>query len=110
MYLNPKIWQPVSAVLSVANVAAVWFAAAPADPVHGTIHAALAVGFGLWAQRLGLRRRAASVGDESLAIEILEELPALRSEVAELTERLDFTERLLAQRSPAENRPSSLNQ
>jgi hypothetical protein len=109
MSLNPKIWQPVSAVLSVANLAAVWFAAAPAEPLHASIHAALAVGFALWAQRLGLRRRAVSVGDESLAAEVLEELPILRSEVAELTERLDFAERLLAQRPAAENRPSSLS-
>ena len=33
MSLNPKIWQPVSAVLSVANLAAVWFAAAPGRTV-----------------------------------------------------------------------------
>jgi TM2 domain len=38
--------------------------------------------------------------------EILEELAALRSDVAELAERLDFTERLLAQpRSAEEQRP-----
>jgi TM2 domain-containing membrane protein YozV len=34
--------------------------------------------------------------------EVLEELSALRSEVAELAERLDFTERLLADSRPAE--------
>lgn len=108
MYMNPKIWQPVSAVLSVANLGAVWFAAAPAEPLHASIHAALAVGFALWAQRLGLRRRAVSVGDESLSAEVLEELPILRSEVAELTERLDFAERLLAQPRPAEDQLPSI--
>ncbi len=108
MALNPKIWQPVAAVLAVANLAAVWFAAAPGEPLHASIHAALAVGFGLGAQRLGIRRRGSSV-DESLSAEILEELPILRSEVAELTERLDFAERLLAQRQPADHRPSSLS-
>jgi hypothetical protein len=108
MALNPKIWQPVAAVLSAANLAAVWFAVAPGEPLHASIHAALAVGFALGAQRLGFRRRGSSM-DESLSAEILDELPILRSEVAELTERLDFAERLLAQRQPAENRPSSLN-
>lgn len=39
--------------------------------------------------------------------EVLQELEALRSEVTELSERLDFTERLLAQPrgEPAETRP-----
>lgn len=105
MALNPKFWQPVTAVLSAANLVAVWFAAGPGEPLHASIHAALAVGFALGAQRLGMRRRASV--DESLSVEILEELPVLRSEVAELTERLDFAERLLAQRQPAENRPPS---
>ena len=36
--------------------------------------------------------------------EILDELSALRSEMAELAERVDFTERLLAQPRPAEDR------
>jgi hypothetical protein len=39
---------------------------------------------------------------DSLPAEVLEELSALRSEVAELAERLDFTERLLADSRPAE--------
>ena len=107
MSLKRKTWLLVAAALSAANVGAVWVAAA--DPLHASTHATLAVGFALWAQWLGLRRRAVSVGDESLSDEILEELPILRSEVAELTERLDFAERLLAQRPAAENRPSSMS-
>jgi hypothetical protein len=39
---------------------------------------------------------------ESLSPEVLEALSALRSEVAELAERLDFAERLLAERRPAD--------
>jgi hypothetical protein len=109
MALNPRIWQPVAAVLSAANLVAVWFAAAPAEPLHASIHAALAVGFALGAQRLGARRRAVSITGESLAAEVLEEQSILRSEVAELSERLDFAERVLAEPRPAENRPSSLN-
>jgi hypothetical protein len=107
MALNPRIWQPVAAVLSAVNLVAVWFAAAPAEPWHASIHAALAVGFALGAQRLGIRRRAASIGGESLSVEVLDELSNLRSEVAELSERLDFTERLLAQPRPAEHQPRS---
>jgi hypothetical protein len=105
MTLNPRIWQPVAAVLSLVNLGAVWFAARPAGPWHASIHAALAVGLALWAQRLGSRRRAASISGESLSAEFLEELPILRSEVAELAERLDFAERLLAQPRSAEEQP-----
>jgi hypothetical protein len=108
MSLNPKIWQPIAVVLSLVNLGAVWFAAGPAEPWHASIHAALAVGFALGAQRLGTRRRAAS-RDESLPAEVLEELSTLHSVVAELAERLDFAERLLAQPRPAKDQSSSLS-
>jgi hypothetical protein len=42
-----------------------------------------------------------------LAEEVLDEVSALRSEVAELAERLDFAERLLAQPRPADSDPVS---
>ena len=41
-------------------------------------------------------------GVEALPADVLEELDALRHEVAELAERMDFTERLLARPTPAE--------
>ena len=44
---------------------------------------------------------------DGLPAQVLEELSFLRSEVAELSERLDFAERLLAQPRPAENPPRS---
>jgi TM2 domain-containing membrane protein YozV len=47
-----------------------------------------------------------TVGGE-IAQEVLEELSALRSEVAELAERLDFAERLLAQPRLAEDEARS---
>jgi TM2 domain-containing membrane protein YozV len=43
----------------------------------------------------------------SLSAEVLEELSALRSEVADLAERLDFAERLLANPRPGEDQPRS---
>ena len=42
-----------------------------------------------------------------VSTQVLEELSFLRSEVAELSERLDFAERLLAQPRPAEDQPRS---
>jgi hypothetical protein len=44
----------------------------------------------------------------ALPEEIFEELSALRSEVADLAERVDFAERLLAQPRPAEDPPRSI--
>ncbi|MGI8819003.1 MAG: hypothetical protein ACR2HW_07655 [Gemmatimonadales bacterium] len=106
MSLNPRIWQPIAAVFSVANLAAVWFAAAPGEAWHASMHAALAMASALWVQRLEGRRRAAAASD-SLPAEVFDELSILRSEVAELSERLDFAERVMAQPRPAEN-PQSL--
>jgi TM2 domain len=42
---------------------------------------------------------------DMLSAEVLDQLSALRWEVAELAERLDFAERLLANPRPAEDRP-----
>ena len=106
MPLKPKIWQPVAAVLALVNLAGVLFAVRPAEPWHASIHAALAVGFALWAQRLGTRRRAASISGQTLSDGVVEELSILRSEMAELSERLDFAERVLAQLRPPEGQPS----
>jgi len=43
----------------------------------------------------------------AVAEEVMDELSALRSEVAELAERLDFAERLLAQPRPADSQSIS---
>ena len=99
MTFKPAIWYPIAVVLSVINVAGVGFAARSAEPWHATIHAALAVAFGLWAQRLR-QGPAGSVGQARL--EALEaEMSHLRQELSETQERMDFAERLLAQRPEA---------
>jgi hypothetical protein len=96
MTFKPAIWYPIAVVLSVVNVAAVWFAARPAEPTHATIHAVLAVAFGLWAQRL---RRGHGGGRLQAGLEAVEiDVDAMRQELSEAQERLDFAERLLAQR------------
>ena len=105
MRLQPAIWFPIAVVLSLGNLVAVWFALRTASPPwHATIHAALALGSGLWAYRLrrrpgGSERRLAPEAVEALdALEALEvEASKLRQELSETQERLDFAERLLAQ-------------
>ncbi len=101
-------WYPIAVILAALNLAAVGLAATPWW--HATSHAALALGFGLWAQYL--RRRPVAPeqlqsGDEpsdqltsgeSLAA-LEAEMSRLREELSETQERLDFTERMLAQRA-----------
>lgn len=93
-------WYPLAVVLSAVNVGAVWFAARPGEPTHATIHAALAVAFALWAQRLRARNaRPAELGDGLEAINNLDaDVDSLRAALAETQERLDFAERMLAER------------
>jgi hypothetical protein len=107
MKLNPRIWYPIAALASLANVVAVWFAAIPAEPLHATVHAALAVAFGLWAQRLKTRLRPGTLtGENELEVAALrEEVGALGHELGELQERLDFAERLLSQQRDTERMP-----
>jgi hypothetical protein len=104
MTFKPAVWFPIAVVLSLGNLVAVWFAAVPAEPLHATIHAALSLGSGVWAYRLRQRlgaseRRLAPEAVEALdALEALElEASKLRQELSEAQERLDFSERLLAQ-------------
>jgi hypothetical protein len=99
MTFKPAIWRPIAIVLSAVNLGAVWFAAQPGEPPwHATIHAALAVAFGLWAQRLG--RTPPGPTEHQSRLEAVEvEMNDMRQELGETHERLDFAERMLAQRS-----------
>jgi hypothetical protein len=102
MTFKPAIWRPIAIVLSAVNLVAVGFAAGDAEPWHAGIHSALALAFGLWAQRLH-RVPEGGVGGISSELqagfEALElEMGQMRQELTEAQERLDFAERLLAQR------------
>jgi hypothetical protein len=110
MTFKPAIWFPIAIVLSAGNLVGVGFAAAEAEALHAAVHAALALAFGLWAQRLRQRRLSVPLGgsDQQAGLEALDGLEALeaevsklRQEVSETQERLDFAERVLAQRPEA---------
>lgn len=100
MWFKHRAWVPVAWVLCVANIVSVGFAAG--EPLHATAHAVLAVLLGLGAERLRLRNKRATDAD---AVEISQELesrPAdqgqlqdVEGRLAELEDRLDFTERVL---------------
>ncbi|MGH7510020.1 MAG: hypothetical protein ACREMZ_11165 [Gemmatimonadales bacterium] len=105
MSFKSAIWYPIAVVLSVINLVGVGFAAGSAEPWHAGIHAALALAFGLWAQRLRQGRRGSELQSPLEVLEALEALEAevskLRQELSETQERLDFTERVLAQGAEA---------
>ncbi len=98
MKFKPAIWRPIAIVLSLINVVAAGFAAQAAESWHAGIHAALALAFGLWSERLRVRLQAAPAIEAGDRLEALEtEINTLRQELNEAQERLDFAERLLSQ-------------
>lgn len=96
-------WNSVLALLSAGNLVAVWFAARPGEAGHATIHAALALGFGLWAFH---RLRPAHRSEPALAAAAAERLEriersidAVAIEVERIGEMERFTARILADRA-----------
>jgi len=106
-----RFWNSVLVLLSAGNLVSVWFAARPGEPWHATIHAALALAFGLWAQgrmRLEEPRLGADALDKGSEVEIAalrDEAGEVRRELGEVQERLDFAERLLSQAREADRLP-----
>jgi len=104
MWFKHRAWIPVAWFLCLGNLVSVWFAARPAEPWHATVHALLAVLFGLGAQRLAARLGKKPAADADV-VERLSELEArladrdqlqdVEGRLTELGERLDFTERAL---------------
>jgi hypothetical protein len=106
MRFNPRIWTPIAQVLTAVNVAAVYFAAQSAEPAHAVLHASLGVVCMLWAERLRARATRELYEAESTPPELMPgEMDHVHNELAELQERLDFAERMLAQRREADRVP-----
>jgi hypothetical protein len=101
MTFKPKIWFPISFILSAVNLVAIGVASGAAEPWHAASHGALALGFGLWAQRLRSSSRGSDVPElvETRLDALEDEVSRMGHELGEAHERLDFAERLLAQRT-----------
>jgi hypothetical protein len=104
MTFKPTIWHPIAVALTVINLLGLGYALGVTEPEHAAIHAVLALAFGAWARRLRLAPGGSdserTIEDESEArLEALgSEVSSLRQELSETQERLDFAERMLAQR------------
>ena len=111
MASKTRVWNAVLAVLSAGNLASIWFAAQQGEPWHATIHGALALGFGLWAQsRVRLeetrwRTGALETGSDGETAVLRDEVGDVRRELSEMQERLDFAERLLSQAREGDRPP-----
>jgi hypothetical protein len=88
VWFKHRAWIPTAWILCVLNVGATWFAARPGEAAHATVHALLAVLFGVGAQLLTARRRALGVEGAELG-----ELGAPRQDTlrahTEMLERLE---------------------
>ena len=104
MWFKHRAWIPVAWLLCGANLVSAWFAAAPGEPLHATVHALLAVLFGLGAQRLAARKTFAAdddvverLSDLEARLADLDKLQHVEGRLAELEERVDFTERAMVE-------------
>ena len=100
MTFKPRIWYPIALALSALNLVAAGYAMRPLEPAHAGIHVVLALAFGFWAGRLRQSPPPPTIehGDTEAQLDVLEdEVSALRRELGETQERLDFAERMLAQ-------------
>lgn len=104
MWFKHRAWIPVAWILSLANIASIWFAAQAAEPWHATAHGLAAVLFGLGARHLAQRNMPAVEADVAGRLRELEaqlsdidRLPAPEGRINELEERLDFMERALVE-------------
>lgn len=97
MVSRTQVWNAVLVVLSAANLVAVWFAVGPDEPPwHATTHAALALGFGLWAlRRMRLEQRSHPALSDS-ADARLERIERAVESVAIEVERIGEMERFAA--------------
>lgn len=112
MWFKHRAWIPISWLLSIANVGAVWFAALPGETWHATAHAFAAVLFAVGAERLMARRRVSSgggeltIGDERMN-RLEEAIESIALEVERVGEGQRFVTKLLAEpdRSMASREP-----
>jgi hypothetical protein len=101
-----RFWNAVLVLLSAGNLVSVWFAAQPGEPWepwHATTHAALALGFGLWAQRRMRPEQPRDPGLAALADARLERIErsidAVALEVERIGEMERFASKILAGRA-----------
>lgn len=105
MTFNPKTWYPIAVLLGLLNLAGMGYALGVGEGTHAAAHVGLMLGSWAWARRLRERRdempedARVESGEGTERLEDLEaEMDSMRRQLSETQERLDFAERMLAQR------------
>ena len=105
MISNPQKWYPVAVLFGVLNLIGFGYALGGGEPTHAAAHIGLMLGSWAWARRLRERRdetpeeaRVEAAGGSERLEDLEAEMDSLRRQLSETQERLDFTERMLAQR------------
>jgi hypothetical protein len=86
-------------ILGIINFLGFVVALLSGEAWHATAHAAAAIPLALWAHRSRAQPRVSS-GEADRIDELETEVGELRRELGDAQERLDFAERLMAQRPP----------
>ncbi|HLZ45881.1 MAG TPA: hypothetical protein VKQ05_09430 [Gemmatimonadales bacterium] len=102
---STSLWRRIAIALAVFNVAGAGFAIAAGEGWHAGIHVSLALAFAFAARRLQqayVAREAGSVQQQleehaAALQEMQDALTRQSGQIAELQERVDFAERMLAQ-------------
>jgi hypothetical protein len=114
VWFKHRAWIPIAWLLSLGNLVAVWFAAQPAEPWHATIHALLAVLFGLGAQRLTARQhallQAGPVLEDDRMRRLEQAIDSIAVELERVGEGQRFVTKLLADRGRELDRSSTSRQ
>lgn len=104
MWFKHRAWIVVAWLLSVVNLGSVWFAARPGEAWHATIHALLAVLFGLGAMRLKVRQQALAhsqaepaLGDDRMK-RLEQAVDSIAVELERVGEGQRFVTKLMAER------------
>jgi steroid 5-alpha reductase family enzyme len=98
MWFKHRAWIPAAWLLSLGNLVAVWFAAQPAEAWHATIHALLAVLFGVGAQRLMARRPTQHAIADDREKRLEQAIDAIAVELERVGEGQRFVTKLMAER------------
>jgi hypothetical protein len=108
VWFKHRAWIPIAWLLSLVNLVSVWFAARPAEPWHASIHALLAVLFGLGAQRLMARQQALLRSDPLLGDDRVKRLEQAIDSIAVEVERVGegqrYVTKLMAERGQEQER------
>ena len=93
-----RIWRPIAIVLTILNVGGLIMAVSAGEPLHALGHIVAAVLLARWLRRLREGDEDARIESPSKIEALEDEVDGLRRELTEAQERLDFAERMMAQR------------